>query len=71
MNMSRNIKITTVLITTFLSLNGFSQTQKIASRLSQYSAVSEVIRYVFLLKGRKITRNSEELIDGRGSHGKS
>ncbi len=43
MNMSRNIKITTVLITTFLSLNGFSQTQKIASRLSQYSAVSEVI----------------------------
>ena len=46
MKMNQNLKTAAVvlIITLIISVTGFSQTQKITSRLSQYSAASEVIQ---------------------------
>lgn len=44
MNMNNKLKIALALITTLITMTGFAQTQKITSRLSQYSATSEVIQ---------------------------
>lgn len=43
MNTTQNLKTTFALIVTLISVTVFSQPQKIASRLSQYTIVSEVI----------------------------